>query len=507
MSSDAPQTPLPPVSRADLGVLVFCVLLGAALRLAALGHGSLTVDEGVSLHMARLPVGTLSDVSLAADGPVSVLHFVTRFDAHPPLFYLALHAWTGLVGEGSEGLVRLPSALFSVASLWAACLLFLRLLPTPVARVAMVMAACSQASVWCAQEVRMYPMLEMFVFWAAWCGVRAWRDDWRAGWIAWSLLSLAAAYTHYLGLFAVVAFVLWTVVTPAGQPRASRHRWTSVLAVGAGLLPWVPVVLAQTRGGHGPPALAGVGAARMLENVPPTIIDLVWGPSLPLRLPPGIAMGAVAALTLLLVAWGGWRAPRAGARLAALQAALPVLLLLTVGLLLGRGLVQPRFFMYLAPFVALLLASLWTARGGRAVVGGVLLVNALSLGTWYTDEAFQRQPLRSAALALRAAVHPQDLVLVEDAIGVYPLRFYLSAEACPALVGAHPVRIEDGSLETFTKGRRTVWLVLADAWVVDPDNRVFGWLAAHMTPTGPPLVVPNHDPSHAVVVFRFDARL
>lgn len=463
------------------------------------------MDEGVSLHMARLPVGTLSDMAVDAAGPISVLHFVSRFDAHPPLFYLWLHAWTGLVGDASEGLLRLPSALFSVASLWAACLLFLRLLPSPVARVAMLLAACSQASVWCAQEMRMYPMLEMFVLWGAWCGARAWLDDWRPGWIAWTLLGLAAAYTHYLGLFAVAAFALWTLITPPGQPSAPRRRCISLLAVGLGLLPWAPVVLAQTRGGHGPPSLAGVGVARMAENVPPTLIDLIWGPSLPLRIPPGVAVMGVAGLTLLLLVWGSRRAPRVAARLAALQMTLPLLLLVAVGLVLGRGLVQPRFFMYLAPFAALLLAPLWTA-GGRAVVGLVLLANALSLASWYADARFQRQPLRPAAAYLRAAMHPDDLVLVEDAIGVYPLRYYLPADVCPALVGAHPVRIEDGSLASFTGGRRTVWLVLADAWVVDPENRVFGWLAAHMTLSGPPLSIGNYDPSHTVVVFRFEAR-
>ena len=485
--------------------MVAFVLLGAVLRLVALGNASLTMDEGVSLHMAGLPLGTLADMSNDAPGPVSVFHFVSRFDAHPPLFYVALHAWIGLVGTPAEWLLRLPFALCSVAALGAACLLARRLLPAPAARTAMLLAACSQASVWCAQEIRMYAMLAMFVSWAAWFGARAWLDDWRPGWAGWVLLSLAGACTHYLGGFAVVAFAVWTLRVRPATPSASRWRWGALLFIALGFLAWSPVLLFQTRAGHGPPALAGVGPARMFDSLPSTLVDLVWGPSLPLRLPAGAPIALAAVATLGLALWGARHTPREGKWLAALQLAVPVLLLLGVGEGLGRNLLQPRFFMYLAPFTSLLLAPLVATRAGRVAVALIVAVNAISLASWYLDPTFQRQPLRAAAEHVRAFATTEDLVLVEDAIGIYPIRYYLPAEICPALVGVHPVRLEDGSLAAFLKGRRTIWLVLSDAWVVDPENRVFGWLASRATVAEPPRVFACYDPSHSVVVFRFEA--
>ena len=62
----------------------------------------LWLDEALSVNIARLPVGDLLEA--------------LRHDGHPPLYYLLLHYWMEVVGEGDVA-VRALSGIFAVASL------------------------------------------------------------------------------------------------------------------------------------------------------------------------------------------------------------------------------------------------------------------------------------------------------------------------------------------------------------------------------------------------------
>src|SRR5918992_2870845 len=81
--SDEPPTRAVP---AWLGTsaLVGLVALGIGLRFVS--TSSLWLDEALSANISALPVGDLLEA--------------LRHDGHPPLYYLMLHGWMELVGEG-----------------------------------------------------------------------------------------------------------------------------------------------------------------------------------------------------------------------------------------------------------------------------------------------------------------------------------------------------------------------------------------------------------------------
>ena len=62
----------------------------------------LWLDEALSVNIARLPLGDIPEA--------------LRHDGHPPLYYLLLHGWMELFGEGDVA-VRALSGVFSVATL------------------------------------------------------------------------------------------------------------------------------------------------------------------------------------------------------------------------------------------------------------------------------------------------------------------------------------------------------------------------------------------------------
>ncbi|MFH1085526.1 MAG: glycosyltransferase family 39 protein, partial [Chloroflexota bacterium] len=117
--------------------LVLLGILGLAigLRFYRLGAQSLWNDEGTSVALAQ------------RDLPTIALH--ASQDIHPPLYYVLLHGWIGLVGT-SEFAVRALSALAGVAVVGATYLYVRRRRPSDqgAALAAALLAAVSPFQVY-----------------------------------------------------------------------------------------------------------------------------------------------------------------------------------------------------------------------------------------------------------------------------------------------------------------------------------------------------------------------
>ncbi len=89
-----------------------------------------------------------------------LLRFVSTVDHHPPLYYLLLHGWQRLLGDGAA-MVRLPSALLGIAAIpvlyWAGRIFVGR----RAAMVAATLLAVSPFHVRYGQEARMYALMAL----------------------------------------------------------------------------------------------------------------------------------------------------------------------------------------------------------------------------------------------------------------------------------------------------------------------------------------------------------
>jgi uncharacterized membrane protein len=175
-------------------------VLGAALRLFRLDHQSVWLDEGYQYHFASAP--TAREVVARVLDPLQ--------STHPPLSHLINHAFLQL-GD-SDFILRLPSALFGIASIPLLYLLAKRLVGARAALIATALMAISPFHVWFSQEARMYSQLVFFVLVASIALLEAVARSGVAWWIVYVLAATAGMYTHLYMAFTLAAHGLWILL-------------------------------------------------------------------------------------------------------------------------------------------------------------------------------------------------------------------------------------------------------------------------------------------------------
>jgi uncharacterized membrane protein len=194
--------------------------VAAVLRFAFIWRNPFWYDENFTLLLVRLPL----DRMLAA----------TAGDVHPPLFYLLL--WPlGQIPGLPVWVLRIPSAMFSVLSVWLLYKIVSKTLAPKLQLVVLIIFALIPQQIYYAQEARMYALLTALLL-GTWLAVLGQR--W--GWLF--VLSLAMVYTHNYGLFYVAS--IWL----AGMfyQRSNWKQLTLATAL-AGIcwLPWAFVLAGQ----------------------------------------------------------------------------------------------------------------------------------------------------------------------------------------------------------------------------------------------------------------------
>jgi mannosyltransferase len=204
------------------------VVLGVLLRLAS--RSDLWLDEALSVNIATLPLGDMVDA--------------LRRDGHPPLYYLLLHGWTSVFGEGDEA-VRSLSGVFALATIPVFWVGARRYGGRGAAVAAVVLLATNPFAIRYATEARMYALVTLLVA-TGWLALRVALE--RRSTLALvgvglsaGLLLLAHYWSFYLvAATAVVLLWLWR----RGHERAKATFFA--LAAGCVLfLPWLPSFIEQ----------------------------------------------------------------------------------------------------------------------------------------------------------------------------------------------------------------------------------------------------------------------
>src|SRR5688500_6359990 len=219
---------IPPALLAALGLLMAGSLM---LRVSGLESGY-WIDEGIAVGIASHDV---------LDIPSTLV-----MDGSPPLYYLLLHGWMGLVGEG-EAATRALSLIFALIAVpvafWAGNTIFDR--RTGVVA-AVGVGACPFLNYY-AQETRMYSLVVVLSLLASASFVLAFLHGRRGHLIALGVWMTLLFYTHPWGLHLAVAMACaWIVLWRRGRV-AGRD---GLLIAGAVLLlyaPWIPTLITQAQ--------------------------------------------------------------------------------------------------------------------------------------------------------------------------------------------------------------------------------------------------------------------
>jgi uncharacterized membrane protein len=203
------------------------VVAGVVLRFWA--PTPLWLDEALSVNIARLPLTEI---------PRALAH-----DGAPPLYYVMLHAWMAVFGQGHFA-VRALSGLISVATLpffWAAGQ---RLGGRAVAWVTFFLAVSSPFAINYATSARMYSLMILWSVVGFLALMRALEDPRPGRLVALGAVVAAMLYTHYWALYLVLAAGVWV----AWRSWRAGSGWRVLQAMIAGVvlwLPWAPVFLFQ----------------------------------------------------------------------------------------------------------------------------------------------------------------------------------------------------------------------------------------------------------------------
>jgi mannosyltransferase len=482
------------------------ILLAWLLRCRHLDFYDFRGDEVFGINYATAPLGQV--IGTLAEG-----------EPHPPLFYLLLHAWIPVAGNGEYALRWLSTAgdALGVVVLYV---LGRRIAGPRVGGVAALVLSLAPYHIWNAQDARMYTLATAFVTTAVYWAWRLLIDERpnRYAFLGYVLAMLLALYTHYYSLYMVVlinVFAAMVLGTHVGRAWASGQRrsvlgatvpyepaegaqalrivwWLAAQALVALLyVPWMIFAWRTLTTYHGNAESPSLGAAAR-----EALRTFALGWDLPQHLAnPLLPLFAV---TLLLGA----------AACLGLRYGRPALLLLLLWLIgpiaaiwlasRARPIFDVRYLIEASPPFYLLLAlpALWWRRRPRlpALLGAVavpaVLLAALpalwSLYLYPTDGRGHGYTALGRYLAGHAGAG--DVIIVnhlDPVVRYYAERNHVTAPLVtePEQQGESPQAL-NAALSRLTAGRDHVWLIPDDVGAWDPRHTVLAWCNRHLQPLG-----------------------
>lgn len=245
--------PAPPTRRgATLAAVAVGIALVASVVLRFTATSHLWLDEALSVNIARLPLSDLTDA--------------LKHDGAPPLYYVLLHFWMRVFGEGDTS-VRALSAVFSIATYPAMYFAGRRLAGRFGAWAALLAFATSPFAFRYATETRMYSIVMFLVAWGYLAVLRTLEKPsiGRGALVALVVAGLLYAHNWSYYLLVTVGIVMLLRALRGRTPEGRRGAWWVIGAMAVGALcyvPWLPVVkyqLAHTGTPWGDPQLPWSG--------------------------------------------------------------------------------------------------------------------------------------------------------------------------------------------------------------------------------------------------------
>lgn len=483
--------------------LLALILFAFALRVYRLGAQSLWYDEAVTAQVASRGIAELTRW--------------TAGDIQPPLYYYAVAGWIRVAGH-SEWALRYPSAFFGVLGvplLWA---LARRLFGAGRAGhwaglVAALLATILPAYVYYAQEARMYTQLVFLGSLAGYALLRAGQARGRrrslGWWLAFVLAAAATLYTHYFGLFLLLAyglcfFATWLIrslragALPAWRPVGEAAL--ASLAVFALYLPWLPSMLNR----YSVDRSYWQGSLKLGEALRHVAVSFsaaapeMMQESAAVRLLPwfGLALG-IAVLALLSTPG---RRDQGAATTGYLLATLALPLIAILALASRTPKFNARYLLMVSPAYLLLLAGgagalvyrgkgyrrpgITALRAARRILGPCLAVAVIaftagvayhSLHNWFTDKAFTKAQWREMVGSVSRRMAPDEAVVLVSGHAYPAWEYYAPSVPVVRLPNIDVLDVtrvlgfDAGTqLGPALAGKSGVWLVEWQADTMDP---------------------------------------
>ncbi len=434
-------------------MLCLVVVLGAFLRLRALGAKSFWLDEIASVVIARMPGN-------------SFWHWLWTDEGNMALYYVMLRPWLQI--HMGEATIRLLSVLPGIASIPVMYLLGRRLFGRGAGLLAALFLAISTCAVVYSQEARGYSWLLLGTIVSTYFFARLIDRPTYAMATAYAVAAGVTFYFHYFGLLVPLA----QVVSLLGLPK-ERRPWKQMCVAGMLIAIFAAPVL------------------WMIHIQPGRHLDWVQGPSLLelyhlgvfLAAESGKGVGPVLLVVELALGVVFFRSMRAARRaqgerdlfpyaLVASGLLTPIVISLLVSVM--RPVFFHRFLIICLP-AWLLAVAVGTCKLAqtRWRTAGIVAVCGLSLVSTALSYSRMREDWRGAVNFLIDNAQSQDVVVYYRGVGRFAAESY--RDWMPGGDANRPVPVEVGAPGSDWRaeiaGARRVWLVEYPSNVNDDTSR------------------------------------
>jgi mannosyltransferase len=183
------------------------LFLAGWLRFYDLSAESLWFDEAHSENFVKANV-------------IDIVKTTGRANNNPPLYWVMLHYWVGLFGNG-EGSLRSLSAIFGTAAVLVMFLVGSRLFDSRTAFIGALLFAVSPFQVYYSQEARPYGLLVFLSLASYLFFVKIIKPDHRrSDYLLYALSTIALGYTHVYAIFIIASQIGYLLI----RGRACHHE-------------------------------------------------------------------------------------------------------------------------------------------------------------------------------------------------------------------------------------------------------------------------------------------
>ncbi|NUT87906.1 hypothetical protein HNO91_15830 [Pseudomonas corrugata] len=469
-----------PASRlVDRVALATLVALALVVRFHGISVPAIWYDEAFSVLLAR-------------HEPWQIWSITAR-DIHPPLYYLLLHYWMTLFGDGVVA-VRSLSAMMDIGTVLLSVKLMSLVSTRRATWIAALLLVLLPISVRYSQEARMYTLLGFWLMGAT-VALVCWTEGYRKKRFAciYVVLMTAAFYTHYFAALCVLVhwFHWWWGRSDIAHSISAR-AW--ILANGAIVVlfvPWLPHFIEQLAGwdefGWIPP-ITGQAVLSLVWQF--TVMNGVGAQSLLIR---AVPLALIVTCAIVLV----WKknAPYRFHGLLIGYFFIPAVVLALVAIIVP--VFVPRYLTFAAvglPLIVAVALDSLARRTGVLVLALVVMVTAEMQGlqsVYRQADGLNGTDLRRdfrldvLAAKIKEAVRPGDEIVLESLIWYLPFDYYNKTDIQPRLYLRLPATtilklIERGGYATISGNLG--WVYFNNLQVLKCLGHRVWWVAVEILP-------------------------
>lgn len=453
-------------------MILLVLLISLLLSLVNINQ-SLWLDEAISVSFANAPSFT------------SLIFYNLPGDFHPPLYYLLLKSVIEFFPE-NEVILRLPSVVFGVATIFVTFQVAKKLYNQKTALIASILLATGPLFVYYQQEARMYMLAALATTISVYFFISILQKDKFLNWVGFILSTGVMLYVDYLPYLMLPVYFLFLIINKKTIAKSTLRSFIpSLLLIGIIISPWLFVLKKQLALGISVsadnPLWARVLGEANLKNLALVFIKFTIGRISSdsnnlyalLLIPASLIIFIVLTLSFLRISktrsflWY-WLT-------------LPLILAFLISFFIPIF-SYFRFIFLLPAFYILLAAGISTVNWAlptRILLSLVLIVNLTSTLIYLLNPKFQRENWKEAVVYISALKTPNTVVLFEANYSMPPFDYYNkeNIQSHGALPGFSPKEedVNKLTLELTTK-KDKVFLFQYLAEITDPEGLAFNSL-------------------------------